>query len=269
MIISDTSALVLNWTDPNIWKSQNALNYFKRLDLSAADSLLRLFNETENYMHTQAVSNRKFFVRKCAVEFLEKNKDGQVVILAAGIAPLSVELASLFPEATIFDIDKYLMKDKEKFLNGLCPNINFIECDITNIEMLHQELFDNEWNNAHPTILIMEGIIYYLQQSDLINILKFFAPSNSAFACDFGVSPELIDEDNRIFGTEVFRKIKDSVGLDFVNFYEPDYFLKLLGALGYKLPIRYTMRDIQTERTGKPDPFLSENPEWITCVLKS
>lgn len=269
MIISDTSALVLNWTSPDIWKSQNAIDYFNRLDISSADNLLRLFDVKENYMHFQAVSNRKFFVRKCAVEFLEKNKDGQVVILAAGIAPMSVELASLFPEASVFDIDKYLMKDKEKFLNGVCPNIRFIECDITDIEQLHQNLFDNEWNNARPTILIMEGIIYYLKQEDFINILKFFAPSNSAFACDFGITPELIDEENRVFGTEVFRKIKDSVGLDFVNFYDPDYFLKLLAATGFKLPIRYTMKDIQMERTGSPEPFLSENPEWITCVLKS
>lgn len=269
MIISDTSALVLNWTAPDIWKSQNAQNYFTRLDLSSAENLLKLFDDKENYMHTQAVSNRKFFVRKCAVEFLEHNKDGQVIILAAGIAPLSVELASLFPEAAIFDIDKYLMKDKEKFLDGLCPSIRFIECDIANIELLHQSLFDNEWNNAHPTILITEGIIYYLKEEDFKNILKFFAPSNSSFACDFGITPELIDEGNRIFGTEVFRKIKDSVGLDFVNFYDPDYFLKLLGSLGYKLPLRYTMRDIQTERTGSPEPFISENPEWITCVLKS
>lgn len=269
MIISDTSALVLNWTSPDIWKSQNAIDYFNRLDLSSGDTLLSLFDVTEHYMHFQAVSNRKYFVRKCAVEFLEKNKDGQVVILAAGIAPLSVELASLYPESIVFDIDKYLMKDKEKFLNGVCPNIKFIECDITNIDVLHESLVQNEWNNVRPTILIMEGIIYYLQQIDLINILKFFAPGNSAFACDFGVTPELIDERNRIFGTEVFRKIKDSVGLNIVNFYDPDYFLKLLSANGYKLPIRYTMKDIQIERTGKPEPFDFENPEWITCVLKS
>jgi len=121
MIISDTSALVLNWSAPDIWKSQNARDYFNRLNLSAADNLLKLFDEKENFMHTQAVSNRKFFVRKCAVEFLEKNKDGQVVILAAGIAPLSVDLASLFPESTIFDIDKYLMRDKENFLTASAP----------------------------------------------------------------------------------------------------------------------------------------------------
>lgn len=269
MIISDTSALVLNWTSKDIWKSKNALEYFNSLNLSSADKLFRMFDQSEHYMHLQAVSNRKFFVRKCAVEFLEKNKDGQVIILAAGIAPLSVEIASLFPESTIFDIDKYLMREKKNYLNGVCPNIKFIECDIANIELLHQSLFDNEWNKAQPTILIMEGIIYYLKENDLINILKFFAPSNTSFACDFGISPELIDEKNRVFGTEVFRKIKDSVGLDFVNFYDPDYFLKLLGAVGFKLPIRYTMRDIQTERTGSPEPFISENPEWITCVLKS
>jgi hypothetical protein len=28
MIVSDTSALVLNWTSKDIWKSKNARNYF-------------------------------------------------------------------------------------------------------------------------------------------------------------------------------------------------------------------------------------------------
>ncbi len=163
MIISDTSALVLQWTSKDIWKSQNALDYFDRLNLSAANNLFQMFDHIEHYMHLQSVTNRKFFVRKCAVEFLEKHNDGQVIILAAGLAPLSVELASLFPESTIFDIDKYLMKEKEIYINGVCPNIRFIECDITNIEKLHQALFENEWNNAQPTILIMEGIIYYLR----------------------------------------------------------------------------------------------------------
>jgi len=266
MIISDTSALVLNWTSPEIWKSENAKTYFSKLDLSAGNELLKMFDLLDNYMHTQAVTNRKFFMRKSAVEFLDENPQGQVVILAAGIAPLSVELASLYPECTVFDVDKFQMKQKEKFLSGLCPNINFIECDITNIENLHESLNEYEWNRNQPMILIMEGIIYYLREDELRNILKFFAESNSVFACDFGINFEMVHENNRKYGTEVFRKIIDKVGLDEVSFYDPDYFLKLVGECGFKLPRRFTMRDIQIERTDNSGPFDFEEPGWISCV---
>jgi hypothetical protein len=78
MIISDTSALVLNWTSKDIWNSKNARDYFAGLDLNPADNLLQMFDKQENFMHTQTVSNRIFFIRKCAVEFLEQCRSENV-----------------------------------------------------------------------------------------------------------------------------------------------------------------------------------------------
>jgi hypothetical protein len=40
MLISATSALVLNWTANEIWKSRNAWEYFESLDLSEGNTLL-------------------------------------------------------------------------------------------------------------------------------------------------------------------------------------------------------------------------------------
>src|SRR5438034_148339 len=141
MILSDTSALVLNWTSKDVWQSKNARDYFNNLDLSAADVLYKGFDKQLDFVQSQSLTNRKFFVRKCVVEFLEqckiKNVFGQVVILAAGIDALSVEIASLYPYSKVFDVDKYSMKEKEECLNGTCSNIKFLECDITNIELLN------------------------------------------------------------------------------------------------------------------------------------
>ena len=270
MTISDTSALVLNWTSKNIWKSKKAQDYFAGLDLSAADILFRTFNEREKSMHTQAVSNRKFFVRKCAVEFLERCKSesviGQVIILAAGIAPLSVEVASLYPENPVFDVDKYLMNDKEKYLNNLCPNINFIDCDVTDIELLEEKLVEKGWNNRLPGLLIIEGITYYLTEKDLRNVLLFFAKSNAELVCDFGLKPECVNETNRGYGVEVFRKIKESIGLEFLTFYEPEYYMSLVKQCGFHHPERFTMGDIQMERTGERSPFDDKEPGWAALV---
>src|SRR5439155_20107651 len=174
-------------------------------------------------------SNRKFFVRKCALEFLEQCKTenviGQVIILAAGIDPLSVEIASLYPQSVVFDVDKYSMNEKEKYLNDVCPNIRFVECDITNIELLKEKLIANKWNNKQPGILILEGITYYLTEDNLRAILKFFSGNISKLACDFGISPECVDEQNRMFGMEIVSKITETVGLVFMNCYDPGYFI--------------------------------------------
>ena len=270
MIIADTSALVLNWTSKDIWKSKNAQDYFAGLDLSAADILFQTFNEREKFMHTQAVSNRKFFVRKCAVEFLERCKSehvtGQVVILAAGIAPLSVEIASLYPESRVFDVDKYLMNDKERYLNNVCRNINFIECDVTDIELLKEKLTERGWSNGLPGLLIMEGITYYLMENDLRTVLTFFAGNNCKLVCDFWLKPECVNEANRVYGVEVFRIVQESIGLEFLTFYKPDYYMSLVKLCGFKHPKRFTMGDIQMERTGEKTPFDYDEPGWAALV---
>lgn len=270
MIISDTSALVLNWTSKDIWKSKNTREYLAGLDLSAADRLLQMFDSQENFMHTQSVSNRKFFVRKCAVEFLEQCRighvTGQVIILAAGIAPLSVEIASLHHDSIVFDVDKYLMNDKKRYLDNVCTNINFIECDVSNIELLEEKLVEKGWNKKQPGLVIMEGIIYYLSENDLRNVLSFFAGNNFSLACDFALKPECVNKKNRIYGVEVFRKIQESIGLEFVNFYEPGYYMSLVKECGFENPVRFTMGDIQTERTGETTPFDYDEPGWIAVV---
>jgi O-methyltransferase involved in polyketide biosynthesis len=266
MLISATSALVLNWTSKDIWETENAQDYFESLNLSEGNSLLNRFSELEKYMHTQSVTNRKYFVRKTIIEFLEGKEEGQVIILAAGIAPLSVEIATLFPGSVLFDVDKYSMPDKKNHLKNICHNIKFIEADITDIDFLKTVLIKNGWNPGKHSILVMEGITYYLLENDLKNIFRFFADNNASLVADFELKPEYINEKNRRFGVDVFRKISESVGLDFVNFYEPYYFMKLVQECGFENPEKFNMREIQIERAGKKDPFDFEDSGWIALV---
>jgi len=270
MIIADTSALVLNWTSKDTWKTDNARNYFDALDLSAAAVLYERFDKEMHLIQFQMLSNRKFFVRKAAVEFLEQcnaeRANGQVIILAAGIDPLSIELASLFSNSTIYDVDKYSLTEKEKYLNQACPNIKFVQCDITNIELLAMALVEKGWNSQQPSILIMEGITYYLTENELRQVLAFFSKHLSNLVCDFGLQPESVDPAKRLTGIEIVHKIKESVKLDFMNCYEPGYFTDLVQQCGFEKPVRYSMAAIQAERTGEISPFEGEEPAWVSLV---
>ena len=269
MIISDTSALVLNFTSPDIWKSKNACDYFARMDLSSADDLLKMFDEEELFMQTQSVSNRKYFVRKKIIEFLEINNSGnqtaQIIILAAGVAPLSVEIASLFPTCKVFDIDKYQMRDKEQFLDSLCPNIYFIEEDITDIQGLTNKMMAMGWNEKEPSLLVMEGIIYYISENELKNILNKFAPVAGLIG-DFCLEPEWVNEKTRKFGVDVFRKIKETTGVEHINFYDAPYFTSLLKKCGFLNSEIIYMNTIQIERTGNRIPFNYDDSGWLVLV---
>jgi O-methyltransferase involved in polyketide biosynthesis len=270
MIIADTSALVLNWTSKEVWKSRNARNYFSELDLSAADVLYQLFDEKMDHLQTQLLSNRKYFTRKTAIEFLEqcknRNEIGQVIILAAGIDPLSVELASFYPESRVFDVDKYSLKEKEKLLKQVCGNIQFVECDITNIELLKEKLVAGGWNEKQPGIVILEGITYYLTVPELKKVLRFAATNTSGLTCDFGIAPECVNERNRRFGIEIVNKIVKTVGIEFMNCFPPVYFMNLLEDCGFKNPQRVTMAAIQKERTGSITPFEGHEAAWISMI---
>lgn len=159
------------------------------------------------------------------------------------------------------------MEEKEKYLNNVCPNIKFIECDITNIELLKEKKLDaNGGYEKQPCILILEGISHYLTEYELRNVLKFFAAYTSHLAFDFGISPGFVDEQNRMIGVDIVNKIVPMVGIDFMNFFRPNFFMKLIKECGFTIAQRVTMTDMQAERTGSITPFEGHEAAWVEIV---
>lgn len=270
MKISATSALVLNWTDFKLWESEKAFAYQTQLDLSEGEGLYKMFSEDESYYHKQAVSGRKFFMKEQVFNFLknldEHEETGQVIILAAGLAPLSIEIAAKFPSCKIFDIDKYLMIEKMEIVNKNPPNIEFIVADISDLNSIKDNLISHNYDFDKPTIAVMEGIIYYLTLDDFKNILNFLKYHNIVFCGDFCLKPELINDKTRIYLTEVFRKIQDVVKLDFISYYSKDEINQILKGAGFNNINFSNMQQIQEKRTGEIFPFVEENSCWVMNV---
>ena len=270
MKISATSTLVLNWSDHSLWQSSETLAYNAQLDLSEGEQLFKLFSEEETFMHKQSVSGRKYFMKKKVLGFLQElSKEeisGQVIVLAAGLAPLSIEIASLYPSSRVFDIDKYLMDEKRELINGEPSNIECIDCDITDLIALSDKLLNHNFKFDKPSIAVMEGIIYYLTKESLKKILPFLKKNNMAFVGDFCLKPELVNEKTRFFLTDVFRKIKEEVQLDFINFYSVEEITDLLKEAGYENISVSNMQQIQEERVGDKNPFLETNSCWVRNI---
>jgi O-methyltransferase involved in polyketide biosynthesis len=265
--ISATSALVLNWTDPALWQTPLAAEYMRGLDLGEGRSLLEQFSGEENFMHTQTVSCRKFFMKKTVCAFLERllreNRSGQVVILAAGLAPLSAEIASLFPSSAVFDVDIHNMPEKRKLLGSRASNIAFCECDITDIEKLDAALASAGFRKEEPAIAVLEGIIYYLAPAALRNILAYFSGIRAAVVGEFGLKPESVNEATRPHLLSAFKKIQGTVNLESVTFYSDESIAALLRDSGYESATLHNFQPIQKERTGEEFPFVSPDSSWI------
>ncbi|MFM2206985.1 MAG: hypothetical protein RL213_960 [Bacteroidota bacterium] len=267
MKISSTSALVLKWSDTSVYKSAAAVSFLSGLDFSAADEILRRMDEESNRMHTEAVSNRKRFFWKETSDFLEacaaSGKTGQVVILAAGISPLSIDLADRFPGSRVWDIDLYLMEEKAALVGEALPNLRFITADITDIPDWRSQLIATDFDPDRPSIFVLEGINYYISTDDLFEILHW-VNGLGAMACgDFVLPPSVVHASTRRFPKEVFDVVREVAGLDFIQFYRRPEFIRLLETAGYK-DIRFTaLKSVQEERTGSPDPFREAGTEWI------
>ena len=237
------------------------------LNLGEGQSLLERFSAEENLMHTQTVSCRKFFVRKTVCDFLERlqreGRSGQVVILAAGLAPMSVEIASLFPSSAVFDVDLHNMREKQELLGGRVPNIAFCECDITDIEKLDAALVGAGFRKGEPTIAVLEGILYYITPDALRNVLSYLAENQATAVGEFGLKPELVNEVTRVHLVNVFAKIQGQVNLDFVTFYSDESIKGLIRDSGFGSVTLQNFQPLQKERTGNEFPFTSPDSSWI------
>lgn len=270
MKISATSALVLNWTDKKTWQTPIAAAYMSRLDLSEGQPLLNLFSEHENFMHSQTVSGRKFFIRKKVISFLSKmqrqNKKGQVLILAAGLAPLSLEIASMFPSSRVYDVDKFNMREKKKLVGDQPANIHFIECDITDVSKLNDALMKEGFRPEEHTIAVLEGITYYITPAALKDILHYLSGTKTTVVGEFGLKPELVNEKTRFHLEDVFSKITQQVNLDFVTYYSDEEIKALLHSAGFTSAELTNFQLIQEERTGNVFPFTSPDSSWIKAI---
>ena len=263
MKISATSALVLNWCDLSLYNGPKVSAYVKSLDLSAGDELMRKLDDEHHYMHTQAVSCRKLFMWNEANKFLRQHPDGQVVILAAGIAPLSAGLADRFPNQRIWDIDLYLMKEKSAALSKDFGNITFITADLENVETWKSLLLESGYDTTKPGLFILEGIVYYLSTEGLHRILKAINEFNATAVGDFVIHPELVNPLTRRFPAEVFAMVSLISGQDNIQFYDPPSFTKLITDSGFS-GIRFTpLSEVQVERTGSEAPFINADSAWI------
>lgn len=269
MKISATSALVLNWSAPNLWQTTQALDYLNNLDMSKGKELIDQFDETANYWHTQVVSGRKFWMKKATLEFLKHYPQAQIIILGAGIAPLSIEIGSLYPSCKIFDVDQYAMAEKEALVNKNPNNIKFIECDVSNITLLQKKLNDAGFNPHVPSMIIMEGIVYYISSDSLLSILKHFRQFDPVITCDFSVFSEKVNEKTRGYLTDVRKKIINYANLSFFTCYDENEMAQLFKMAGFQNVRLINTRQIQKERTGSEEPFTANDISWNRVILAS
>lgn len=212
--LSPTSALVLLWSGVEVYRAPIVREYWKRLDLSAGRALFNRCNEVwPDY--DKIIRNRKWLLGLWSDDILKSGEIAQTVILAAGLSPLGLDLAVRFPGFRVFDVDMNQMAEKAQLVAGIqnAPaNLHFVTADITDRASCCAALMLAGWRPAQPTLLIVEGISYYISRAQLIDLPGMVAPA-SRVLLEYMIPADNIQADRRHIPREVFQAIVGHCGV--------------------------------------------------------
>lgn len=274
--LSDTAALVMSWS-MSLYMQGLVRSYVDCLDLSAGNSLLTSCNEVCSW-YNEVILDRKHFMR-CLVEKVLRSFDQepwQIVIPAAGVSPLSLELlaANASHIARIFEIDISEMEEKDALYRSivptLCSKVRHITGDITAHNFV-QTLKSAGHRSELPTIVLIEGISYYISREDLSRLIGAFRSEQqeNKIIIEYLLPCSSISEERRTIPQGVFGTIKDHAGLQHIICYTADEIGALLQSIGGTTLTHYSQGDMERARTGTQIRFQRIQDGWIGCSLAS
>lgn len=266
-VLSDTSALVLLWSDESCYPSRQAQSYLESLFLKAGEPLYCRCNDVwSNY--NEVIINRKTGILYLASKAIFKHDISQTVILGAGLAPLDVVLINRHTpgDMEIFSVDVENMPLKRRLLDGLHDtNLSRIHCvtaNISDISAVDAQLNENGYNKNKSSLVIMEGISYYLSIGNLKDIVTYFKNNSSeaSFILEYLVPNVNIQESRRHIPEGVFEIIRKSCGLPVITRLNQEL---ISASFGCVVKERFTLHDLEKMRTKGNRYFPQPDSGWI------
>ncbi|MGV7234816.1 MAG: class I SAM-dependent methyltransferase [Nitrosomonadaceae bacterium] len=266
--LSSTSSLVLLWAGQECYKSKKAKAFLDQLELEEGKSLYEQCEKVCPY-YDEVIKNRKFGIFNLIKKSIfTENNMLQIVIAAAGLDALGIELIEHYPNTMVYELDSKNMEFKSKLYGSietkLKPNIVFIEADLLNTSSVYKSLSAHGWDVMKPTLLIIEGISYYLPTESIQNLFQTIKPNRTIF--EFLKEDKEIVADKLKIAKKVFDLISGQCELSDITQYKYSKIEKLSNNM--TIVDRHSMKRLEKMRTGSNRFFLTENSGWIeVCLL--
>lgn len=267
--LEPTAALVMAWSLP-LYRYDAIRPFMDRLDLSAGVALRARCNAVCNW-YGEVILNRKHCIRHL-VEGAIRSGVRQVVILAAGKSPLALELLLAYPAGIdrIIEVDCAGMEEKQALYAAVAPGstgtLRCVTADITLPDLL-EELGD-AYLPGVPTVVLMEGISYFITREQLCAILdRFRSPGRTnRLVIEHLLPCRCIAPERRRIPREVFAIVRDETGTPAPAAYTRDELAVLLGERGAILA-HCTVSAMERHRTGSNRYFPHPEDGWIGCLM--
>lgn len=263
--LSSTSSLVMLWAQNDCYQSKMSQDYLHQLDLQEGKAIYQQCREVWPY-YDQVIKNRKFGVSTLIKKCYAENNPQQLVIAAAGFDALGIEVSQHYLDLKIFELDRENMDVKSdlfaKLSNNQNANIEFIEADLLDVPVLYDRLISHGWSPDESTLLIMEGISYYLPPESISNFVQTLSPDQIIF--EYLKHNETIAADRQKIPQKVFNLISNQCDLPDIWRYNSADIETLLEM---STSAKYSMHTLEKIRTNKNRFFPTENAGWIDVAL--
>ncbi len=255
-----TSCLVLLLSDESAYEGSTAKRLFTAVDLSEGQPMVELLGEDWERA-VEEVMNRKFGVRHLCHQYLAEYPDAQVLVLGGGLDPFSIDIAECYPATTVFDVDMANLDIKQQINDSLGgPDVRFCIADLADVESVVAVLEAQGWDAGTPTLLIAEGISYYVPKPVFITTLRALRTSSGALVFEHSLpSEELTEQDAREISDRFYGQLQDLLEMPFpLQRYGAADMVHLSVRLGGRLTQTLSSHDLELGRTG--EAAFSVNP---------
>ena len=273
-----TAALVILWSLPLYAGGLAPVREFvEMLDLSSGEDLVRRCDAICDW-YGEVILNRKHFIKSLVEKLLAESenrvgKEMQIVILAAGKSPLALELLIEASSriARIFEVDLAGIEEKMKLYSRLAPDIALklrcLTADVTSDDLLFR-LAGEGFNPEAPSIILMEGISYYLPKEDLEKIVsKFRSGGRNQFIVEYLVPCSELKSARRTIPKGIFSLIRKEAGADGTICYTELELSRMFQRSGGREISCTDMSEMELLRLGFNKRFCERKDGWIKCFL--
>lgn len=150
--------------------------YINAIDFSETSRLSRDLTRVYPPL-ADAVCYRKQAVREAIQHRMEQYPVQQVLVLGAGLDPLSLYLLEQYPGriSRILEVDNGYIEEKKKIYTEIlhiAAPLHFLQCDLTDTTLLESMLKQAGYVPEEPAIIIFEGVLHYISNEACVQIMQ-------------------------------------------------------------------------------------------------
>jgi len=274
MRLDHTAALVTLWAAPLYAEGPTAA-FVGQLDLSQGQELLARCHGVCPW-YGEVIRDRKHFLSHFIQnELATRAEQCQVVIPAAGVSPLALELLLSQRDRVkkVIEVDIAGTAEKHRLYSAVAPHladrIACVTADITTAGFSGMLEAEGSYEPDVPTIVLFEGISYYITEAQLRRAIAVFrsAQQQNLIVLEHLLPCALVNEARRPIPAAIFRTIGTYVGLSNIRCYSPGQVEALFQSVRCSEVQHYSSTDMERLRKGKPQRFVEDGDGWIGCAV--